>query len=496
MCGIVAVYWLEWSHAHMTDKMVSLLNASRNRGQDGYGVAIYEENKLSRHVSNSIEWISEALKNYRSKILALLWHARYTTSGDGKWGETALQPFEIKEDELTAEAGISFAFNGNIVNAEELAAELRAEGFVLKHHPILDTEVLKLLMLREVRKWHTNISTILEYIHNRIDGCCNIILLDKNGNMAVAKDKWWFRPLVYGVKDGLLFVASESTALLRIGCENVNFISSGEIMQVDGATKKIEKTKMNILEPVEKQRCFFEAVYFADPKTNLWGEAASGYRYRFGQILGEEDNDRFDPADTIIVDIPSSSEDAAKWYADSAGIIRLQAITKHPDATRTFITEGENRKLKVKEKYIFNPNLKQFLKWKKVVLMDDSIVRGTTLTHLVQAFKDFYEPAEIHIRIPSPPVVAPCFYGINMADIKELIAANSFRDIKNPTEEELRALAHNFWATSLRYLSPLKLVNALRMHINSVCLACVTGDYPTACGQKTYDQKKASATAV
>lgn len=92
----------------------------------------------------------------------------------------------------------------------------------------------------------------------------------------------------------------------------MNFISSGEIVHIDGATKKIEKTNMHILEPVQKKRCFFEAVYFADQKTNLWGEAASGYRYRFGQILGEEDNDRFDPTDTIIVDIPSSSEDAAK----------------------------------------------------------------------------------------------------------------------------------------------------------------------------------------
>lgn len=250
------------------------------------------------------------------------------------------------------------------------------------------------------------------------------------------------------------------------------------------------------MEPVEKQRCFFEAVYFADPKTNLWWEAASAYRYRFGQILGEEDKDRFDPADTIIVDIPSSSEDAAKWYADSVGIVRLQAITKHPDATRTFISEGGERKMKVKEKYIFNPNLKQFIKWRKVVLMDDSIVRWTTLTHLVQAFKEFYEPAEVHIRIPSPPVVAPCFYGINMADIKELIAAMNFRDIKNPTEEELRTLSHIFGANSLRYISPLKLVHALRMHINSVCLACVTGEYPTACGQKSYDAKKASIELV
>ncbi len=350
MCGIVAVYGLEWGHAHMTNKMVSLLNASQNRGQDWYGVAVYEDQKLVRHVSSSIWWIDEALIKHKSRALALLWHARYTTSGDNKWNETALQPFEIKEDELTAEAGISFAFNGNIVNAEELATELRAEGFVLKHDPLLDTEVLKLLMLREVRRWEKNITTLLEYIHNRIDGCCNIILLDKNGNMAIAKDKWWFRPLVYSVKDGLLFVASESTALIRIGCENVNFISSGEIVHIDGATKKIEKTNMHILEPVQKKRCFFEAVYFADQKTNLWGEAASGYRYRFGQILGEEDNDRFDPADTIIVDIPSSSEDAAKWYADSANIVRLQAITKHPDAGRTFIAEGEKRKLKVKER--------------------------------------------------------------------------------------------------------------------------------------------------
>lgn len=163
----------------------------------------------------------------------------------------------------------------------------------------------------------------------------------------------------------------------------------------------------------------------------------------------------------MIVDIPSSSEDAARGYADSAGIQRLHAITKHPDAKRTFIEKGATRQARVQEKYIFNPYLVPFLKGKNVILMDDSVVRGTTLVYLVQAFKQFYEPAEIHIRIPSPPVVSPCYYGINMAEIKELIAAVSFCDIQHPTEAELDQLAQHFGALSLRYLTPEKLIQAL-----------------------------------
>jgi amidophosphoribosyltransferase len=135
----------------------------------------------------------------------------------------------------------------------------------------------------------------------------------------------------------------------------------------------------------------------------------------------------------------------------------------------------------MKEKYIFNPLLKRFIKGKRVVLPDDSIVRGDTLEYVVPAFRDFYEPSEIHLRIPSPAVVAPCFYGINLAKTNELVAPRFFKDIKNPTSEELKALASHFGATSLRYLTIPQLIDALQMHVKSVCLGCVTGDYPTPC---------------
>lgn len=488
MCGVVGVFSLEGQNADIPQKLEALLRHSRNRWQKWYGVAVLSEWKLIRHVSAELSWVSEALKKYKWKTELIIGHARYPTSWGDEWGDAKLQPFEVKSESLS-ETGHSFAFNGNIVNADIIAEGLKKEWFVFEHTPILDTEVLKFMILKKVREGVTDLKEILEYIHNKIDGCCNIILINKEWDMAVAKDKWGFRPLEYGVKDGLLFVASESTALMKIGCEKVDHISGWEILLINKGDAAHRIERMKIEEPVTKQRCFFEAVYFADPRTLLWWEAASAYRYRFWQVLAEQDLGRFDPENTIIVDIPASSEDAAKWYADKIGIERVQAIIKKPQSKRTFIDDPATRKDKVKEKYVFNPELKPFLKWKKVVLMDDSIVRWTTLEHLVQAFKKFYEPSEIHVRIPSPPVIAPCFYGMNMAEVETLKATKYFKDIKNPTEAELRTLWKSFWATSLRYLTPPSLVSALKMHVNHICLACVTAQYPTPCGQATYDKQ-------
>ncbi len=494
MCGIVAVCWLEWKDSNIPKKLGDLLHGSRNRWQTGYWVAVLSEWKISRHVWRELGWVTEVLNKYKWRTKLAIGHARYDTSGPEASWDSALQPFPVKTGELE-EAGLSFAFNGNIVNAEALAVELRDKGFTFEHDPILDTEVLKYMIEEQSKKWIIDLKIILEYIHNKIDGCCNIIIIDKTWNMAVAKDKWGFRPLVYGIKDGLLFVASESTALNKVGCDVVTHISNWEILQVHPGEIAPIKEKMTIEELVDRKRCIFEMIYFANNRTVLWKETAAAYRYRFGQLLWENDIDRFSSEDTIIVDIPSSSEEAAKWYADRLNIRRVQAITINPEQReneRTFIAQWVWREEKVKNKYLFNPSLKKFFKWKKVILMDDSIVRWTTLEHLVQSFQEFYEPAEIHIRIPSPPVVAPCFYGINMADVDTLLAPKFFKDIQNPTEDELRNLWKSLWVNSLRYLTIPSLVTALKIKVNDLCLACLTGDYPTKCGQETYNKQMAT----
>ncbi len=493
MCGVVAVFWLEWRDTRIPQTLTDVLYGSTNRGQKGYGIAVVSEGGIMRHVSEELSWVEEVLKKYKWRTSLIIGHARYTTSGPEGW-EEALQPFAVKTGELE-HAGLSFAFNGNIVNAQIIADELIKKGYTLKHNPLLDTEVLKFMIEDQVHNGKTDLKEILEYIHNKIDGCCNIILVNKEGDMAVAKDKWGFRPLVYGIKDGMLIVASESAALSRAGCHTFDHISSGQILQIKSGDISSKKAAMKIDTPVPRSRCIFEMIYFAHPQTVLGKEASAAYRYRFGQTLAEYDLDRFSRSNTVVVDIPESSQDSATGYSNRLGIQRVRAITKNPEQSksgRTFIASHNAREEKIRQAYVFNPLLKDYFKGKVVVLMDDSLVRGSTLEYMIKAFQEFYEPAEIHIRIPSPPIVAPCFYGIDMATIDTLMAPKFFQDIQNPTEEELRKLAQALGVKSLKYLTRPDLITAVQFKVNELCLACLTGKYPTPFGQAAYDTQIAA----
>lgn len=221
------------------------------------------------------------------------------------------------------EAGIIFSFNGNIDNADELAGELMLEGYVFEHNPILDTEVLKVMILQQVEKDVTDIQKILEHIYDKIEGCCNMIILDNKGNMAIAKDRRGYRPFVYGMmENGIFLTASESKAVLdadptldpdpKSKKRSIHFLKSARFVRVSERSQKPRMSKLNISKPVEKQHCFFEAVYFADPRTILWGIKAAEYRKRFGEMLGEEDINMPDKENTVLVDVPSSSEFAAQ----------------------------------------------------------------------------------------------------------------------------------------------------------------------------------------
>jgi amidophosphoribosyltransferase len=143
----------------------------------------------------------------------------------------------------------------------------------------------------------------------------------------------------------------------------------------------------------------------------------------------------------------------------------------------------------LKEKYLFNPDLKLLLRWKKMVIVDDSVVRWTTLEFLIQAIEEFYEPSEIHVRIPSPPIIWPCYYAINLKHPSELIARRFFIDPQNPTDKELERLANTFWAGSINYLKVSQLLDALKLPDNEMCTWCVTGNYPTLKWKEIFQQQ-------
>lgn len=486
MCWVWAIVSLSWTIENPWNLSRQLLRGSKNRWQDGYGLSLLTTDSTIH--TFKFQDISQELVNkvneFSWRVIAIITHARYPTSWGKEYKPQYVQPFEEK----AINSRFTFAFNGNIVNAWDLAEELAHQWYHLTQDPLLDTEVLKLMILKEFDRWITDQRTISQMINDKIDGCCNMILMGSDKNISLSKDRWGFRPLAYARKWDLLVASSESSVLFKMGLSKPKFVKTWEIVEISINTGRVIHSEMNLQKPNQKSRCFFEAVYFVDEKTELWWTPSSNLRYRMWQELAERDMESgFTPEDTVVVDIPSSARHSAQWYADTLWLTLIPAIIKSPNAKRTFIEQDGKRKDLIKEKYIFNEELKPFIKGKKVVLMDDSIVRGATLEHLVQAFIEFYEPAEVHIRIPSPPIVAPCFYGINMAKKLELIAPEFFKDILRPTPQELWELAEYFHAHSIKYISIDGLVKALQVDIKDICLWCITWKYPTPCGQKEYD---------
>lgn len=247
---------------------------------------------------------------------------------------------------------------------------------------------------------------------------------------------------------------------------------------------------MDLDVPTDRKRCFFETVYFADSKTRLWGQPSTNHRYRLGQELALHDRNSFSREDSIVIDVPSSSLYSAKGYAEKLDLVHISsAITKNPGSQRTFISDEDTRSKKIKEKYIFNPNLKHLIQGKKCIIIDDSIVRGSTLEYLVNCLHEFYEPSEIHIRIPSPPIVGPCYYAINLKHPSELLARKFFHTPDEPTVEEFENLAAYLKVASIQYVTIEQMIRALRVDVKDMCLGCITGTYPTPCGQEKFKQQ-------
>lgn len=490
MCWIIWVYPLDWNWKDSWQQAIDLLRWNKNRGQSWYWLSIlldtWEIETLKFEELN--KEIQERIEEMKWNIVWIIWHARYPTSWwDVEWSSEYIQPFEL----TYLKHWMAFAFNWNIVNTEELAIELEESEWIIIKRPILDTNVLKYMILSKVKSWETDLNKILEYINNKIDWSCNIVLLSKDWNFAFSKDRWWFRPLSWEIKDWTLMVSSESSALFKVWWDDKpNFVSAWEIVKVEWDSKKITEWKLNLEEGVDESSCFFESVYFADPRTILWWKPSNLHRYRLGRELAKNEIENFNPDDTVVIDIPSSSLYSAQWYSQTLDIPLLSsAITKNPGSWRTFIDDNLSREEKIRAKYIFNPNLKKYIKWKRVILIDDSVVRWSTMKHLVKDFFNYYEAKDIHLRIPSPPITSPCYYWINIANIDELIVRKFFKDINNPTEIELDELSKNFWANSLRYISVGWLIKAIRVETKQLCLACINSEYPTQYWIEKYQEQ-------
>jgi amidophosphoribosyltransferase len=427
------------------------LFALQHRGQEAAGIAVSDRGRLT--VLREMGLVAHVFDEQQLQALpgeAAIGHTRYSTTGANKWANA--QPLIHHGRART----IALGHNGNLVNVEQLRDELVAEGVTLVSG--LDSEVIAALIAHDPAPLPEAVAATMR----RLEGAYSVTALVDDTLLAF-RDPLGFRPLTLGRIDDDWVVASESCALDLVGADVVRDVQPGEVVWVDG-------DGLHAAQAVPGGRhalCIFEHVYFARPDSRVAGVEVHGARVRMGERLAEEAPVEAD----LVIGIPDSGTPAAIGFSKASGIPFNEALIKNRYVARTFIQPEQGmREQGIRMK--FNPL--DEVAGKRIVAVDDSIVRGNTMRQLVGMLMEA-GAAEVHVRVSSPPVVSPCFYGIDMADEDELAAAHR-------SVEEMRM---HIGATSLHYLSVGGMQAATQLPEDSVCRACFTRDYPTRVPPKT-----------
>ncbi|MEY2727603.1 MAG: Amidophosphoribosyltransferase precursor, partial [Planctomycetota bacterium] len=399
---------------------------------------------------------------------------RYATCG--KDDPSYAQPFE--RHHIARSKWFSFAFNGQLANYVELREEiLQKTDFHLTRET--DTEVLHHLISHEL-SLDPEISpvTLLQKLSSRLDGSWNIVFINARGQMFVSRDPLGMRPLCYAADGPLFAAASESVALTHLGFaeDEVHNVPPGHVLVVDGNTVSLHK----YAESPAKAHCFFEWIYFANAGSSFDNAGVYLSRKRLGEELARRETLPIGD-DVIVVPVPDTAKAAADSMAFQLKVPSLEGLIRNRYIGRTFI-EGNNRADKVRMKYTPLPEI---MEGKRVLLVDDSIVRATTLRELLALLRARGRAKEIHVRIACPPIIAPCFYGIDMSTVSELFAPG-FMQGRVITPEEEQAMAREVGADSLRYLPVEALADCVGLPASTLCQACVRGEYPTSAGTRLY----------
>ncbi len=441
-CGVFGVYCTTADVARLT---FFALFALQHRGQESAGIAIADGKRIQ--VTGDMGLVSqvfdeESLEDLTGHIA--IGHTRYSTRGSSRVYN--VQPFVVG----SGDSSLAIAHNGNIVNAEYLHEELAQEGYVFK--TATDTEVVANLILSSpARTWEERI----RYAMRRLQGAYSMCLLTGDTLFAV-RDPWGVRPLCLGTINSGWVIASESCALDHIGADFVREVEPGEILKIDaeGMHSYPERSSRRAL-------CIFEYIYFARPDSVINGKLIYPIRQAMGARLAEE----YPVEADMVIGVPDSATAAAIGHAIRSGLPFSEGLLKNRYVGRTFIEPDQRiRDLGVRVK--FNP-MPQMLQGKRVIVVDDSIVRGTTTPKVVEMLRRA-GAAEVHMRICAPPIRYPCFFGVDMATRQELIASYK-------TVEEIRQF---IGADSLGYLSVQGLLKATGLPRETFCMACFTGDYP------------------
>jgi amidophosphoribosyltransferase len=443
-CGVFGIF----GHPEAANLTYLGLYALQHRGQESAGIAAADGERL--RVSRAMGHVAEAFNEDTLGKLpghVAIGHTRYSTAGESKI-ENA-QPFLID----CAHGQIAIAHNGNLVNAHELREELVRAGSIFQTGS--DTEVLLHLYAR------SRASSVEEAVVEsvvQITGAFSLALLTKN-RLIAARDPHGFRPLALGRLGDAWIVCSETCALDLIGAAYVRDVEPGEVLIIsDGGLRSIRP-----FPPAALAHCVFEHVYFARPDSYVFGRSVNEVRTDLGRILARE----APAAADVVVPIPDSGVCASIGFAEEARLPLQMGLIRNHYIGRTFIQPQQSiRHFGVRVK--LNP-VRSILEGKRVILLDDSIVRGTTSRKIVKMVKAA-GAREVHLRISCPPTISPCFYGVDTPSRAELIAASH-------TIEDIRKYVE---ADSLAYLSLEGLRQAVGADQHAYCTSCYTGVYPVA----------------
>jgi len=500
-CGIAAVYHLPSDQASplcpeqgpdQASRLVPrMLLDIQNRGQLAAGMTSYNATRnqlIDTH--KDVGSVTEVFRlSHRTACETLMLkyagraaigHVRYATCGADDRG--LAQPFE--RHHLIKYKWFSFGFNGQLANYQQLRDRLLSDA---DHHLARDsdTEILMHELSRELSgDLRPTPADMMRNVSERLDGAYSLVYLNAQGDMLVARDPLGIKPLVYAKEGPLFACASESVALLNLGFqpESIKSLLPGHAITLTAAGGfEIER----FAHSPRRAHCFFEWIYFANVASTLDDRSVYLSRAKLGMELAElEKQDGSVPLDrdTIVVPVPDTSKAAADSMAFELGVQSMEGLIRNRYAGRTFIEGGEGRRKKAETKYT---PLREILTGKRVFLVEDSIVRSTTMRVLLHRLRTFGGAREIHVRVACPPILAPCFYGIDMSTIEELFAAGFLPDGKQ-TAEALQKMAADLGADSLRYLPVGAVARAIGFDSDELCQACITGRYPTPAGQELY----------
>ncbi len=441
-CGVFGIYGEDKDAARRT---FFALYALQHRGQEAAGIVSCDGRMA--HVHKGMGLVSQVFNEENLSYLhgnMAIGHTRYSTTGSSKLRNT--QPYVLE----TIDGPLAISHNGNLINAPQLRRELLERGVGLQTST--DSElIIHLLAGSGGHDWMTRIKIMMA----RVEGAYTLSILTRNGIYGV-RDPWGLRPLAVGKLHDGYAIASESCAFGTIGAEMIRELEPGEVVRIDESGLHFAQGAPN----QKRAFCTFEQIYFARPDSVLNNELVHRIRQNLGRELAAES-----PAEAdIVIPVPDSGTPHAIGYAQASGIPYSEGLIKSRYIGRTFIEPTDDlRKIGVAMK--FNP-LVQNLQGKRVVMVDDSIVRGNTAGPLVALLRGA-GASEVHVRVACPPIKFPCFMGVDMATREELIAANQSVD-------EIR---EHIGADSLAYISLSAMMRALNAEYG-YCNACFTGEYP------------------